>query len=233
VTAAAKKRGRKPLAWLKHLLLAYVAPLLIVPILYLYTRTWRFRLIGSEESIRRFVRGGEAVIYAHWHGDELALVPYYAYKRLSVLASLSTDGTLMANVLRLLGYRVFRGSSTRGGARGLLSLIRSVAEGGQAALAVDGPRGPIYEVKPGIVELCLRTGKPVVAARIKPSRAWYIPNAWNRSYVPKPFAVVEVHVAEPLLAGEYDSLDRGQRAEALENSRRAVQERLQGLLPTK
>lgn len=224
-------RRWRPRKALKQFLLAYVAPIVLVPILYLYTRTWRFRLQGSEESIRRFVRGHEAVVFAHWHGDELALAPYYVFRRLAVLTSLSTDGTIMSSVLRLLGYRVFRGSSSRGGARGLLALIRCVSEGGQAALAVDGPRGPLHEVKAGIVELCVRTGRPVVAARTRARHAWYIRNAWNRSYIPKPFAIVEVHVSDPLLPVDWKRLGHDQKDEAVAAMRSAVQERLANLLP--
>jgi lysophospholipid acyltransferase (LPLAT)-like uncharacterized protein len=106
----------------------------------------------------------------------------------------------MARTLELLGYQVFRGSSSKGGARGLIGLIRAVKEGSQAALAVDGPRGPIYEVKPGIVELANRTGMPIVPLRCRASRAWYIPRAWNHSYVPKLFARVDVEYGEPLPA---------------------------------
>lgn len=229
--AAPNRRRRKRRKALKRLILAGVAPILLVPILYLYSRTWRFRLHGSDESIRRFVRGREAVVYAHWHGDELVLAPYYTFKGLAVLTSLSTDGTIMASILRLLGYRVFRGSSSRGGARGLLGLIRCVSEGGQAALAVDGPRGPLHEVKAGIVELCVRTGRPVVAVRTRARRAWYIPRAWNLAYVPKPFAEVEVHFSDPLLPVDWKHLGRDQKTEAVEAFRLAVQERLSNLLP--
>jgi lysophospholipid acyltransferase (LPLAT)-like uncharacterized protein len=178
-------------------------PYLLAPTIWLFSRTWRIHESGPKEVLERFVnRKGpsEPCLYAHWHGDELVLVPYYSYRRLAVLSSLSKDGTLMARTLELLGYQVFRGSSSKGGARGLIGLIRAVKEGSQAALAVDGPRGPIYEVKPGIVELANRTGMPIVPLRCRASRAWYIPRAWNHSYVPKLFARVDVEYGEPLPA---------------------------------
>src|SRR5690606_36476314 len=112
----------------------------------------------------------KSCLYAHWHGDELVLVGYYSFRRLAVLSSLSKDGTLMAKTLQLLGYEVFRGSSSKGGARGLIGLIRAVKAGSQAALAVDGPKGPIYEVKPGIVDLAARTGMPIVPLRTRCDR---------------------------------------------------------------
>jgi hypothetical protein len=156
--------------------------------------------------LERYVQSSARVpcIYAHWHGDELVLVGYYSFRRLAVLSSLSKDGALMAKTLQLLGYQVFRGSSSRGGARGLLGLIKAVKEGSQGALAVDGPKGPIYEVKPGVVKLAQRTGQPIVPVRTRCDRAWHIPRAWNKSYLPKPFARVEVEYGTPILIDKED-----------------------------
>jgi lysophospholipid acyltransferase (LPLAT)-like uncharacterized protein len=182
------------------MLLTKLAPYLIAPIYWLLSRTWRIREMGPPAVLARYVQtvSPAPCVYAHWHGDELVLVGYYSFRRLAVLSSLSKDGTLMARTLELLGYRVFRGSSSKGGARGLIGLIRAVQEGAQSALAVDGPKGPIYEVKPGVVELAQRTERAVVPVRTRCDRAWFIPRAWNRSYLPKPFARVEVEYGEPV-----------------------------------
>lgn len=217
------------MAWLRNIVFSYVLPALIAPFVYLYSQTWRLRVTGDPEAIRRFVNGGESVVYAHWHGDELVLVPFYAYRRLAVLSSLSKDGSLMANTLRLLGYKVFRGSSSRGGARGLLGLIQSVRENGQAALAVDGPRGPIYEVKPGIAELALRTGKPIVAVRVHAERAWFIPRAWNKSFVPKPFAQVEVRFSDAIRPARMEIESKAMKEIELEKLCVTIKEKLEGI----
>ena len=108
----------------------------------------------------------------------------------------------MAKTLALLGYQIFRGSSSKGGARGLIGLIKAVKKDSQAALAVDGPKGPIYVVKPGIVELAWKTGAPIVPVRTFARSAWFIPRAWNKCYVPKPFAKVEVKYAEAIFSEE-------------------------------
>jgi lysophospholipid acyltransferase (LPLAT)-like uncharacterized protein len=186
-----------------------VLPFLIAPIYWLLYRTWRIEEFGPPSVLTLYVQSPtpRSCLYAHWHGDELVLVAYYSYRKLSVLASLSKDGSIMARTLELLGYRVFRGSSSRGGARGLIGLIRAVKEGSQAALAVDGPKGPIYEVKPGIIELARKTGQPIVPVRTTADRAWYIPRAWNRSYMPKPFAKVRVAYGAEIPVEEADSLE--------------------------
>lgn len=189
--------------WLVSLML----PALLAPIYFLLRCTWRIREFGPAAVLEKYVRrGGQSApcVYAHWHGDELVLVGYYSFRRLAVLSSLSKDGTLMARTLTILGYQVFRGSSSRGGARGLIGLIRAVKGGAQSAMAVDGPRGPLHIVKPGVIELARKTGMPILPLRTRCDRAWRFPRSWNQTYLPKPFARVEVEYAEPVLVGERD-----------------------------
>lgn len=181
-------------------LIENLAPYLLAPLYWLLSCTWRIKEVGPEPVLHAHVqtRMRQPCVFAHWHGDELVLIGYYANRRLAVLSSLSKDGTLMAKTLTLLGYQVFRGSSSRGGARGLIGLIRAVQAGSQAALAVDGPKGPIYEVKPGVVELAQKTEKAVIPVRARCDRAWHFPKAWNKTYLPKPFARVEVEYGEAI-----------------------------------
>lgn len=172
-----------------------ILPWLIVGLYLPISYTWRIREYGPQDVLEKFVskRGPQkSCLYAHWHGDELVLVGYYSFRSLAVLSSLSSDGTIMAKVLTLLGYKVFRGSSSRAGARGLLGLIRAVKTENQAALAVDGPKGPIYQVKEGILELAKKTQAPIIPLRTYASRKWMVPRAWNKSYLPIPFALVDV-----------------------------------------
>ena len=178
----------------KERLLAYV----IAGVYGLLSLTWRIRVIAPTEVNEKYLSVRGPCCFAHWHGDELVLVGFYVGKNLAVLTSFSQDGTLMAKTLTLLGYQVYRGSSSKGGARGLLGLIRAVKTGSQAALAIDGPRGPIYEVKPGIVELAQRTGMPIIAARCRARPAFTFKRAWNKCYLPLPFSRVEVEFTDPI-----------------------------------
>lgn len=183
-----------------NFLLQKFAPYLLAPVYWLLSKTWRIRESGPAKVLSTYVqtRTRAPCVFAHWHGDELVLVGYYANRNLAVLASHSKDGSIMAKTLELLGYQVFRGSSSKGGAGGLIGLIRAVRGGSQAALAVDGPRGPIYQVKTGVVELAHRTEKWIVPVRTRCDRAWNFSRSWNKAYLPKPFAQVEVEYGEPV-----------------------------------
>lgn len=158
---------------------------------WLLSRTWRFRHINMPHR-------NEPTLYAHWHGDELLMVGGYVGSGMAVMASRSRDGELMGRVLTGLGYRVVRGSSSRGGAGGLKGLIDAVRKEGRiASLAVDGPRGPIYQVKPGILKLAQETGFPVVAAASAASCRFVFKKAWNRCYLPYPFSRCVIVYGEP------------------------------------
>jgi lysophospholipid acyltransferase (LPLAT)-like uncharacterized protein len=102
-------------------------------------------------------------IFAHWHGDELALIGTHAGRGMAVMSSRSRDGQRLAYVLSLLRFRVVRGSSSRGGASGLKGLVDLVRHHRcDASIAVDGPRGPAHKVKPGIIKLAEITQLPLL-----------------------------------------------------------------------
>ncbi|MGC2546399.1 MAG: DUF374 domain-containing protein, partial [Silvibacterium sp.] len=59
-------------------------------------------------------------IFCFWHRCTLPCGWYFRNFRCSILISRSFDGELIARTLGLLGYNSVRGSSSRGGAAGLL-----------------------------------------------------------------------------------------------------------------
>lgn len=186
---------------------------------WLLSRTWRVERVAPSEGLPT---GG--YLLAHWHGDELVLVATEAFRGTAVLSSKSRDGERMASVLRTLRYFVLRGSSSRGGVAGLKGLMDAVRRGGRvAALAVDGPKGPIYDAKPGIVKLAEHTGKPIVPIAAAARRRFVFSKAWNRCYVPFPFSKCVVVLGAPLSVPELP--DDG----ALESWRQRLNESLNAL----
>lgn len=137
---------------------------------------------------------------SHWHGDELALLSIVKRYRIATIASQSRDGELMATVLKWLGAKTSRGSSTRGGVQALKGLLRLVKEGGNCSFAVDGPKGPLHKVKPGVFELSRMIRAPIYAAGVATSNALYFPKSWNKTFLPKPFAKVIIYWVGPLPA---------------------------------
>lgn len=147
--------------------------------------------------MRERLKQREPLILAHWHGDELVLLGLIAHYRTATMISTSKDGDIMAALVRRFHGRFTRGSSTRQGIGALIGLIRMIRkEKLNSSVAVDGPKGPIYKAKPGVFELAKTSGYPVVAGGCACDRAWHFPKAWNKTYLPKPFARVRVHWTE-------------------------------------
>jgi lysophospholipid acyltransferase (LPLAT)-like uncharacterized protein len=106
----------------------------------------------------------------------------------------------MATLLRLQGAAVGVGSSSKRGAIGLKQLIRLAREGYVCSLAVDGPRGPIYKVKPGMLQISRLLDCPIYYPSISCDRAFHMHRSWDRGYVPKPFARLHIEWRGPVAA---------------------------------
>jgi lysophospholipid acyltransferase (LPLAT)-like uncharacterized protein len=158
-----------------------------------HARVVRTKVVGAHQT-----ESVPVLSVAHWHGDEIALLPHFGHLRLTILVSHSRDGQRMALAALALGYRVTRGSSTRGAVGGLLALIRAVRAGNSVVLAVDGPQGPRGECKPGIVRLAQKTGVPLFPVGVAVSRKFVFKNTWNKVYIPLPFARQVIFVGRPL-----------------------------------
>ncbi|MEX0799279.1 MAG: lysophospholipid acyltransferase family protein, partial [Bacteriovoracaceae bacterium] len=157
--------------------------------------TCRFQLKFPDDKARaRFenalFKNQEQFLLGFFHQDELCLMPYFQNKKLAVLVSLSKDGEIMRKVAQRLGVATVRGSSSRGAARGLLAAIKKVREGYHFALAVDGPRGPIYKVKEGLPAISQKTKTPILPVRAFPSKAKIFSRSWNQAKLPLPFSKI-------------------------------------------
>ncbi len=172
----------------RRTLLAWVAWLLY----RLLSATWRIELVESED-LKRCLSQGQPVIFAHWHGDELAILPLVRHYRLATMTSTSKDGQLVDSVIRRFGGKTSKGSSTRGGIAALKGLVRLMKKDRHnASMAVDGPKGPIHQVKPGVFELSKLTRAPIVPTGLACSRTFIFKKSWNQAVLPKPFAKVVV-----------------------------------------
>jgi lysophospholipid acyltransferase (LPLAT)-like uncharacterized protein len=118
-------------------------------------------------------------------------------RRVSVLISASRDGNYGTAVIRHLGLTPVRGSSSKGGMKALRELLRELEEKRAIVIPLDGPRGPRYEVQPGIFFLARKSGVPIVPACLNAPDRWQL-RSWDMTQIPKPFSRVELRLGEPL-----------------------------------
>lgn len=175
----------------------YILPWLVWIFYRLWTATWKITIVESE-GMKSALRNGEPIVLAHWHGDELCVLHLVTHYKIGTMTSTSKDGELIDFVIRKLGGATSRGSSTRGGVGALKGLVRLVGQGYRGSVAVDGPKGPIHQVKPGIFELSRLAHAKIFPVGAACDRAFVFEKSWNKAKLAKPFARVSIYFGEPL-----------------------------------
>ena len=172
-----------------------IVPRLTALVLAVIGSTLRFEVIAEAGAIPATppAKG----IFCFWHRCTLPCGWYFRKFRCSILISQSFDGELITRTLGLLGYNSVRGSSSRGGASGLLALKDVLAKGDPVVFTADGPRGPIYQTKVGPVKLAQMTGEEMGCFYLLPEHAWVM-RSWDQFLIPKPFSRVAVSWARAI-----------------------------------
>jgi lysophospholipid acyltransferase (LPLAT)-like uncharacterized protein len=134
----------------------------------------------------------DPVVVAFWH-NRTALMAYLAERycpdrTMLTFISRSRDGQFMTDVAARFGIKAVRGSSSRHGSAAMLTAIRAANDPKvDLVITPDGPRGPRYEVQPGVIRLAQATGRPIVALTYE--LPWKLElNSWDRFHIPLPFS---------------------------------------------
>jgi hypothetical protein len=207
-----------------------IVPRLTATVLALIGMTLRFEVIAEEGATP--ATPPPKGIFCFWHQCTLPCGWYFRKFRCTILISRSFDGELIARTLGILGFDSVRGSSSRGGAAGLLALQDVLAKGEAVIFTADGPRGPIYRTKMGPVKLAQMTQEEIGSFYLLPERAWVL-NSWDRFLIPKPFSRVIVSwsrsVTPPTADADAATLEikRQELNEAIERARRNAEQNIQ------
>lgn len=159
------------LGWLVILILGYLT---------------RIRYVGRQH-LDRLRNDKKSYILCIWHGRILLPMFIHRHVGLQAMVSLHEDGEMIAQTLHRLGYQTVRGSSTRGGQRATIEMIRHLKSGGVSAIMPDGPRGPRHEFKIGALVIAQRTGACLVPLTFSASRKITF-KSWDRFMLLLPFS---------------------------------------------
>jgi lysophospholipid acyltransferase (LPLAT)-like uncharacterized protein len=165
------------------------------PLLRTLGSTWKWKVSGAEhvEAIRA---QGLHPIHSFWHGRILPATLYFQRRGIVVITSENYDGEWIARIITKFGYGTARGSTSRGGPKALLQLVRDVKSKG-VAFTLDGPRGPAEVAQPGAVWLAKATGNPLMPFHCEAASSWTM-KSWDRTQIPKPFTTVALAISPPI-----------------------------------
>ncbi|HYE30706.1 MAG TPA: lysophospholipid acyltransferase family protein [Methylomirabilota bacterium] len=181
--------------------------------------SWRVRVRDDAGVTRPGFKG--PCIFALWHNRLGICMEAWTTiskanpeARLGALISASKDGGLLAATLAKFGVQAIRGSSSRRGAQAILELTTWIQNGGSVAITPDGPRGPRYSVKDGVIALAQITDAPIVpvGATIHFRKTT---RSWDQFQIPLPFSRIELNFGTPIVVtSESDRVVMGERLTA-------------------
>ena len=157
----------------------------------------------------------EPFLFAFWH-NRILMMPFFYQKylegrRLTVMMSASRDGQIMVDVARRFGISGARGSTSRHAFRAQIQLAHELKNSGSdVAVTPDGPRGPCYQIKHGILQLAESSGLAILPITYHLSAKWEM-KSWDRFQIPRPFARCRIVVGQPLRVSagdDYQAVER-------------------------
>lgn len=196
--------------------------------------SWLLRGIGASLRYEVDDRAGiltstavrEPLIWAFWH-NRMFLIPYIHQRWFPhipgcILSSPSGDGQIIADVCAAFGLEAARGSSSKPdkGMSALIRLAEKVKAGYDVGITPDGPRGPVYQLHPGILKLAQLTGARIMPCHVEYDACWEF-GTWDRFQLPKPFTTARFTLDEPF------SIPRKMDEAAFEARRAALEAQLQ------
>jgi lysophospholipid acyltransferase (LPLAT)-like uncharacterized protein len=167
-------------------------------VLQLWVRTFHYEINDRAGVVGR--PADQTYIGALWH-NRLLIFPFvlrrfFSNRHGAALISASRDGDLLADAITRFGFDVVRGSSSRLGASAIFQLTDVLASGRDVVITPDGPRGPAYELGPGIILLAQKSGSAVLPVNMEYSSCWRL-KSWDRFILPRPFAKIRVIIGQP------------------------------------
>jgi len=217
---------RLPL-WLR----AAVLPLAAVVRIWLMT----LRLALPAEDLRNITRAGEPIIFVLWHNRLFAAAEMVRRFRrghpIYALVSPSRDGAWLGAFFSAVGMRAVRGSSSRLGHEATSALVEVLRAGNDVGVTPDGPKGPVYEMKPGALIVARRARATVMLIGMDFESSWRLAS-WDGFHLPAPFSRVHVRcvAVEPDAGDDRDEAARslGGRLAGINPDRRPAPVRRRG-----
>lgn len=192
---------------LRALLLAYLIRGLLTILLW----TCRVEVVGLEHLKKAQAQGPTILIL--WHNRLLIIghilskfTPHFSY---SAFISQSRDGEILAQFVNSFknGHTIRVAHNAKD--KALRSLIQELKTKKHIViLTPDGPRGPKYEMKPGVVLAAAEACAVTVPCAWTANRFWQL-RTWDGLIIPKPFSKINLRFGQSLEETKNEELDVG------------------------
>ena len=172
----------------------------ILRIIFLLNR----RVVLCQKNWHKTISKGRPVLMCCWHGRLLFPVFHLFKGGDHALAGLHKDAEIISRIAKKLGWKMLRGSSSKGGARAYKDLLKVLNNVGKVFITPDGPRGPQYKLKEGIIKSAISSDAIILPLSGQATSRWKIKN-WDEFIIPKPFGTIVHIIGASIDVRDYDS----------------------------
>lgn len=164
---------------------------IFVFLLNLVSKTWRFEFNGTLLN--------EPCIVILWHRYLLAGWKFLSKQgKFYAVVSPSRDGEYLVKLLSKWNLSFIRGSSDKNSNQ-TMNDITNIASTNCVSLTPDGPRGPLFKLKPGAVVAAHRAGVPLQFLKIYTTNKLIFNKSWDKFELPLPFTKINIHISNPIV----------------------------------
>lgn len=183
-------------------------------LIHLLMKTCTIRLEGVEAYTK--LAKTDRCLLMLWH-NRLAIAPFilsqYTPQILyAALVSGSRDGEILHTWIQSYSNGTTIRVPHQGRYQALREIVRQVEEREKIVIITpDGPRGPLYEMKPGIAVAAIETQANIVSLDWEADKFWEL-KTWDRLRFPKPFTTIRIKFRPPFKLDHSITLDQAKAA---------------------
>lgn len=168
-------------------------------------RTSRVKIIGNLDQLNRV----EAFIIGFWHGKSFCFFPLLKGSKINVLTTINARGDYLEHMLHYFEYYPIRIADDYTSGQELLRLRRIINHDhfNHLAIALDGPLGPIYQVKPFVFYTALFSKRRMIHFDFSCRYKIKLKRRWDQYLIPLPFNKIKIYISEPLEVTKADVQD--------------------------
>ncbi|MDO4551613.1 MAG: lysophospholipid acyltransferase family protein [Planctomycetia bacterium] len=158
-------------------------------------------------------------IYVFWHEYILLPVSYFGNCKVATITSEHQDAEIITHLSEFMGFKIFRGSSTRGGTKALRNMLKIGKSGYHLTMMPDGPQGPRRKMSVGTIYMASKLQIPLIPTGMGFHRPWRA-TSWDKFAIPRPFSRARLIFSPPI------HIPKNLKHEELEDYAKIVEEAL-------
>jgi len=173
--------------------------------------------IKGKKNFDNLKKKNKNVVFAVWHQATFIMFHLYRHKNTAIFVTSEVRGRVLGKCAEWMGYKalpIYLGRKITM-ARSTTRLLDHLKKGNDCVIAVDGPLGPLHEVKQGTSYLSRKAKAPIIPVGV--NAPWRITLAWrwDKYFIPLPFSTVHINLGKPILPGEIGKVDLKKRLQNL------------------